>query len=64
MKKKKREAEEMDPYKELTITMLDQSVCGREQEDLRRGGRPSVRRIGRDRLTEEGEKEGFLLRLV
>jgi hypothetical protein len=53
----------MDPYKELTITMLDQSVCGREQEDLRRGRRPSVRRIGRDRLTE-GEKEGFLLRLV
>jgi hypothetical protein len=63
MKKKKREAEEMDPYKELTITMLDQSVCGREQQDLRRGRRPSVRRIGRDRLTE-GEKEGFLLRLV
>jgi hypothetical protein len=54
MKKKKREAEEMDPYKELTITMLDQSVCGREQQDLRRGRRPSVRRIGRDRLTEEG----------
>ena len=43
--------------------MLDKSVCGREQEDLRRGRRPGERRIGRDRLTE-GEKERFLLLLV